>query len=312
MTMLMERAEMATATHDETRYVAVTDGQAAFVQAACRYIDERLDAPPTLAQLSEAVNVSPHHLQRTFTRLLGISPRQYAEARRLERVKENLRQERNVTAAIYEAGFGSSSRLYERAPASLGMTPLDYRRGGEGQAIDFVIAPCALGRLLVAATERGVCAVRLGDDDAVLERELRQEFPEALITADTGRMEPWVHAIVEYLDGQRTHLDLPLDVRATAFQRQVWQALQGIPYGSTASYGEIARLIGKPSGARAVARACASNPVALAIPCHRVIREDGGLSGYRWGLERKRQILETESLHSAHPGENELQDGSGL
>jgi AraC family transcriptional regulator, regulatory protein of adaptative response / methylated-DNA-[protein]-cysteine methyltransferase len=292
MTLMMEPIEQRANIREE-------DAQMAFVQAACRVIDARLDAPPTLAELSQAVSVSPHHLQRTFTRLLGISPRQYAEARRLERVKAGLRQESSVTAAIYEAGFGSSSRLYERAPTQLGMTPRDYRRGGLGLSIDFVTARCSLGRLLVAATERGLCAVRLGDSDEQLADELRREFPHAEIQLDEGRLMPWVQTIVEYLDGQRTRLDMPLDVRATAFQWQVWQALRDIPYGDTASYSEIARAIGKPGSARAVANACANNPVALAIPCHRVVHQDGDISGYRWGTERKRQILETEARQAA-------------
>lgn len=199
-----------------------------------------------------------------------------------------------MTGAIYDAGFGSSSRLYERAPAQLGMTPADYRRGGEGVQIRYTVAGCPLGRLLVAATEKGVCAVRLGDSDAALEANLMSEYPAAEVHRDDEVLNKWVEQLLSHIDGQRPHLDLPLDVQATAFQWSVWEKLKAIPYGSTRSYSDIARAMGRPTATRAVARACAANPVALVIPCHRVVRADRSLGGYRWGLERKRALLERE------------------
>lgn len=271
------------------------DPQAELVQQICRQIEANLDGPLTLDALAAEQHFSPHHLQRTFKRLMGISPRQYADARRLQRVKAELRQGENVTSALYEAGFTSSSRLYERAPAQLGMTPSEYRQGGRGAQIGYTIADSPLGRLLVAATEKGVCAVSLGDSDAELAAALEREYPAATIEREeTGRLGEWVQALISYLEGQLPHLELPLDVQATAFQWRVWQELQKIPYGRTYSYSEIARRIGQPAAARAVARACATNPVALVVPCHRVVREDGNLGGYRWGLERKRRLLEKE------------------
>jgi AraC family transcriptional regulator of adaptative response/methylated-DNA-[protein]-cysteine methyltransferase len=195
---------------------------------------------------------------------------------------------------LYEAGYGSSSRLYENAGGRLGMTPATYRRGGRGVRINYTIAQCPLGRLLVAATEKGVCAVRLGDSDKELEAALRTEYSEAEITRDDKSLGEWVGALVDHLRGKHPRLDLPLDVQATAFQWSVWQKLKEIPYGSTRSYSEVARAIGRPSAVRAVARACATNPVALVIPCHRVVRENQSLGGYRWGIERKRALLERE------------------
>lgn len=202
-----------------------------------------------------------------------------------------------MSPAIYEAGYGSSSRVYERAAAALGMTPATYGRGGRGAAIRFTVVPSALGLLLVAATDRGVCRISLGDAAGSLERDLRTEFSAATITPDRGGLTAWVQAIVRHLEGRASHLDLPLDIRATAFQQRVWAALRKIPCGATRSYHAVAKAIGQPSATRAVARACATNPVAIAIPCHRVVREDGKLGGYRWGIERKRQLLEREASH---------------
>lgn len=199
-----------------------------------------------------------------------------------------------MTGAMYDAGYGSSSRLYEQAPAQLGMTPADYRRGGEGVRINYTIAGCSLGRLLVAATEKGVCAVRLGDSDAELEANLLSEYPAAEVNRDDEALSKWVEQLLRHVEGQHPQLDLPLDVRATAFQWSVWEKLKKIPYGRTRSYSDIARAMGRPTATRAVARACATNPVALVIPCHRVVREDKSLGGYRWGLERKRALLERE------------------
>ncbi len=276
------------------RLDAGADPRVALVQRACRYIEEHLDRPLSLGAIGAHLGRSPHAVQRLFTRILGITPRQYVDAVRMDRVKARLRAQEAVASALYDAGYGSSSRLYERAPVRLGMTPATYRRRGRGMRVGYTTVTSPLGRLLVAATNRGVCAVCLGDADARLEAALRAEYPEAEIHRDEHGLGAWVAALMSYLDGTRPHLALPLDIQATAFQQRVWEALRTIPYGTTRSYREIARAVGRPAAARAVARACASNPVALAIPCHRVVREDGGLGGYRWGLERKRALLDRE------------------
>ncbi|NWG15491.1 MAG: bifunctional DNA-binding transcriptional regulator/O6-methylguanine-DNA methyltransferase Ada [Chloroflexi bacterium] len=268
--------------------------EAAVVQQVCAYLETHLDENPRLADLGWAAGLSPQHLQRVFKRALGISPRQYADARRLERLKARLKEGRAVTDALYEVGYSSSSRLYERAPGQLGMTPAVYRRGGQDMDIRYTVEECPLGWLLVAATERGVCAVSLGDTPAYLEGELRADYPAAAITRDEGELGAWVKPLLRHLDGQQPHLELPLDVRATAFQRRVWQALQAIPAGETRTYSQIAASIGSPKAARAVGSACAHNPVSLLIPCHRAVREDGSLGGYRWGLARKAALLERE------------------
>jgi AraC family transcriptional regulator of adaptative response/methylated-DNA-[protein]-cysteine methyltransferase len=266
------------------------------VRRVCRYIEEHLEESLTLAVLGEQAGLSPAHLQRVFRRVMGITPRQYADACRLDRLKARLRDRRTetVTTALYEVGYGSSRGLYERASAQLGMTPGAYRRGGKGMSLRYTLADCPLGRLLLAATERGVSAVYLGDRDGVLESVLRKEYPVATISRDDHTLSVWLKELLDHLHGQQPHLDLPLDVQATAFQWRVWQELQAIPAGTTRSYGEIAEALGQPTAARAVARACATNPVSVIIPCHRVIREDGGLGGYRWGLHRKRALLERE------------------
>jgi AraC family transcriptional regulator of adaptative response/methylated-DNA-[protein]-cysteine methyltransferase len=274
--------------------VHAQNAQAELVQTVCRYIEANLDGTLTLEALGAHANVSPHHLQRTFKRVTGISPRQYAEACRLGSLKAHLREGQAVTHALYEAGYGSSSRLYERAADQIGMTPATYRKGGQGMHVGYTIVDCPLGRLLVAATERGICAVSLGDADATLELALREEYPAAEIYRDDAGFAPWVQSILDYLSGAQPHLDLPLDVRATAFQWRVWEALRKIPYGSTRTYGEIACDLGQPTATRAVARACATNPVSLVVPCHRVVGADGSLRGYRWGVERKRALLEQE------------------
>jgi AraC family transcriptional regulator of adaptative response/methylated-DNA-[protein]-cysteine methyltransferase len=274
--------------------------QVELIGQLCRHIESNLESPLRLADLALRAGLSPAHLQRTFKRITGITPRQYADACRLGRLKERLRESDTVTTAMYEAGYSSSSRLYERAASQLGMTPATYRRGGPATLIRFTLTDCPLGRLLVAGTDRGVCAVSLGDGDAYLEGVLRLEYPAASLERDDERLRAWAAALVEHLRGQRPHLDLPLDVQATAFQWRVWQELCAIPYGETASYREVARRIGKPTAARAVARACATNPVAVIVPCHRVVREDGGLGGYRWGIGRKRVLLAQEQA-SASP-----------
>lgn len=265
------------------------------IEAARAYLDAHLDETVTLDRLARVAHMSPHHLQRTFKRLVGLSPRRYVEARRLERLKERLREGETVSRAAFDAGYGSTSRVYERAAENLGMTPGAYRRGGDGMRIRYTTTATRLGRLLVAATERGLCAVALGDDDTVLLDDLRREYPRATIEPADDELESWLDAILAYLEGERTQLPLPLDLPATDFQRRVWQALREIPYGTTRSYRELAESIGRPTAARAVARACASNRVALVIPCHRVVRGDGDLSGYRWGADRKRRLLEMEA-----------------
>jgi AraC family transcriptional regulator, regulatory protein of adaptative response / methylated-DNA-[protein]-cysteine methyltransferase len=270
----------------------------ALVQRMCRYLSEPCDQLPTLAELAQEFHLSPYHLQRTFKRIVGVTPRQYAEAQRLERFKAGLKQGESVTDALYEAGYASNSSVYTQAARQFGMTPATYRAGG-GAAISYTVAESPLGWLLVAGTTKGLCAVRLGDSPAALEAELASEFPHAGMTRDDTGLGAPVMALMGYLHGAQPHLDLPLDVRATAFQQQVWRALQAIPVGSTRSYGEVAAAIGRPTAARAVARACATNPVALVIPCHRVIRQDGNLGGYRWGLERKERLLAQEASTAA-------------
>ena len=271
------------------------DPRIPLVRSVCRLIDTRPEAPASLATLSASAATTPHRLLRAFRAVLGLSPRQYRDERRVARFKTQLKEKKRVSPALYEAGYGSTSRVYERAHAQLGMTPATYGRDGAGTRITFAVVPCALGRLLVAATARGICRVAIGDDAPALERELRAEFSAATIARDDEGLRSWVAEITAHLDGRRPHLDLPLDVRATAFQRRVWEALRKIPYGSTRSYSQIARALGNAKATRAVARACATNPVAIVVPCHRVVREDGNLAGYRWGVDRKNAILKQEA-----------------
>jgi AraC family transcriptional regulator of adaptative response/methylated-DNA-[protein]-cysteine methyltransferase len=226
---------------------------------------------------------------------MGITPRGYADQVRLHRLKQRLRKKEDVTTAMYEAGYGSSSRLYERSNDQLGMTPATYGKGGRGMEIHYTIAPSPPGRLLVAGTTRGVSAIYLGDSDAQLTATLRREYPEAQISRSPARVSRWVRQIVRHLGGRQPQLDLPLDIQGTAFQRRVWEALRRIPYGETRSYTDVARELGRPQARRAVARACATNPVSLVIPCHRVVRSDGGLGGYGGGIARKRALLDRES-----------------
>ena len=274
-----------------------TNGNSALpkmITRVCRQLDQNLEDEPTLEQLAETAGLSPFHLQRSFKQALGISPRQYAELRRFLKFRSRLQKGDDVTTAMYEAGFNSPSRLYERSTSSLGMTPSTYRSGGAGQKIRFAIADTTLGNMLVAASDKGVCAVRFGDSAALLEKELRQEFSNAEVTSDDKRLAGFVKDIAKLAEGKPVTHEIPLDIRHTAFQAKVWQALRQIEPGKTKSYQEVAREIGDPKAVRAVARACATNPVALVIPCHRVVRSDGALSGYRWGVERKRKILEGE------------------
>jgi len=264
------------------------------VRAARAFLDSHEQETVSLAQLAREVGLSPWHLQRAFTRLVGLSPKAYQNMRRGERLRANLRDGETVSRATYGAGFGSSSRVYARAGGDLGMTPGAYRRGALGETIRYGITPTAIGRLLVAATERGVVGVTLGDSDRALTDALKHEFPSARILRDDDTVGPWTVAIVTFIEGKGTTADVPLDLHGTAFQVRVWQALRDIPIGSTSTYSDIASAIGQPRAVRAVARACATNPVALVVPCHRVVRRDGKLGGYRWGDERKRRILENE------------------
>jgi AraC family transcriptional regulator of adaptative response/methylated-DNA-[protein]-cysteine methyltransferase len=271
------------------------------IDRAREYIDQHIhdlgDERITLDLLGEQSGISPHHLQRKFKAQLGLTPAQYIRARKRERLKGELRRGETVSRATFGAGYGSSSRVYGGADAELGMTPATYRRGGAGAHIDYVIAKTSLGTLLVAATDRGVCAVTLGDDAESLEAALEQEYPAASrtrLTAPSSSLGVWVAEIVAAVDGERARPEIPIDVQASAFRWKVWRELQKIPFGETRSYGEIANAIGSPKAVRAVANACANNPVAVIVPCHRAIKLDGGLGGYRWGLERKKRLLDSE------------------
>jgi AraC family transcriptional regulator of adaptative response/methylated-DNA-[protein]-cysteine methyltransferase len=287
------------------RSARVRDPRIDAVARVCREIETHVsddaggngEARLTLSSLGARAGMSPHQLERAFRSVMGITPRQYADVQRMRRLKSRLKKGDDVTTALYDAGFGSSSRLYERAPSHLGMTPATYRQGGAGMQIHYTIATSPLGRLLVAATDRGISALYLGESDARLEAELRKEYPRAELRSD-GRapqvLEGWVGKILAHLRGREPHLDLPTDVQATAFQRRVWEELRRIPYGATRTYTQVARAIGRPTAIRAVARACATNPVSVVVPCHRVVREDGNLAGYRWGLSRKQALLEKE------------------
>jgi len=289
-----ERAGFRACRRCHPREVRVVDPQIEMTRQVCRIIEENDGEPITLSVLSEQLGVSSFHLQRTFRSIMGITPRRYAETCRVNRFKQGVRRGEAITSAIYDAGYGSSSRLYERASSQLGMTPATYGKGGRGAVINYAIVETLLGRLLVAATDKGVCSVMLGDSDAALKENLFNEFPAAEIRQDEKLLRSSVKTIVDHLKSRSPHIDLPLDIQATAFQRQVWEQLRSIPYGQTHSYSEVAKAIGQEKAVRAVAHACATNPVALVIPCHRVIREDSSLGGYRWGLERKRKLLDNE------------------
>ena len=271
------------------------DAQADVIEKICRYLEQHLDQAVTLDKLSRRLHLSPFHLQRTFKAATGITPRAYADFCRLESFKGGLRHGRSVTTALYDAGYGSSSRVYERAASRMGMTPAQYQRGGSGQKIRYDVMETPLGMLLVGATEKGVCTIRFGDSESELEQAIRTEFSAAELHRDSVFLRPWAGQLRDHLDGRLQKLDMPLDIQATAFQRRVWEYLQTIPYGSTQSYGQVAKALQRPSAARAVARACATNPVAVLIPCHRVVRGgDGASSGYRWGEDRKERLLRTE------------------
>jgi AraC family transcriptional regulator of adaptative response/methylated-DNA-[protein]-cysteine methyltransferase len=276
-----------------------TDSHLALVERVRSYIDARSDEPLPLARLAREAGVSPAHLQRTFTRVVGISPKQYQEQKRVGALKSALRDGRTVSSATYEAGFASGRRVYETADDALGMTPGAYRRRGIGVTIHYTAVPTTLGLLLVAVTERGVCSVSLGDDEESLVQELRKEYPGATLERSSDARDRLVDAVVAHVEGRASGDDLPLDLRATAFQWQVWRALQRIPEGATRSYQAVATELGRPTAARAVARACASNRSAVLIPCHRVVRGDGELGGYRWGIARKAALLARERAQPA-------------
>ena len=275
-----------------------TDVHLALAERVRDYIDLHVDEPLPLARLAREAGVSPAHLQRTFTRIVGLSPKQYQEQRRVGALKSALRDGRTVSSATYEAGFASGRRVYEAADEALGMTPGAYRRRGVGVTIHYTVVRTSLGLLLVAVTERGICSVALGDEENALVDAMRAEYPAAELARATDADDRLVDAVVAHVEGTARATELPLDLKATAFQWQVWRALQRIPEGATRSYQEIARELGHPSAARAVARACASNRIAVLIPCHRVVRGDGALGGYRWGVARKAALLARESARA--------------
>ncbi|MHC8507900.1 MAG: bifunctional DNA-binding transcriptional regulator/O6-methylguanine-DNA methyltransferase Ada [Rhodospirillales bacterium] len=280
----------------------------AAVRKVCAAVDAA-ETAPTLDQLARIAGLSPHYLQRAFKRVMGVSPKAYADARRLARFKQGVKGGEDVTQAMYGAGYGSSSRLYENAAETLGMTPASYAKGGRGAVIRYAVRPCALGLMLTAATETGVAMIGFGDAEDALEAELRGDFPAAEIIRDDAALGPWVDAVLASIDGSGPPAELPLDVRATAFQARVWRELVRIPPGETLAYGEIAERIGQPKAARAVGRACGSNPVSIVIPCHRAVGASGALTGYRWGKDRKAKLLAQEAHAAAAPGGRKKRGG---
>jgi AraC family transcriptional regulator of adaptative response/methylated-DNA-[protein]-cysteine methyltransferase len=272
----------------------LAERQAAAVAKACRLIETAEEAPD-LDALAAAAAMSRYHFHRVFKAVTGLTPKAYASAHRASRVRRELRRSATVTEAIYDAGFNSNGRFYATSTQVLGMRPSDFRAGGPGAAIRFAVGECSLGAILVAASDTGICAIHIGDDPEALVRDLEDSFPKARLEGADAGFEAWVAKVVGLVEAPRIGLDLPLDLRGTAFQQRVWQALTQIPPGTTATYAEIAERIGAPAAVRAVARACATNAIAVAIPCHRVVRKDGGLSGYRWGVERKRALIEREA-----------------
>lgn len=269
-------------------------GPVALVQRAADLLAQSSEESFTLRQLASTLGATQSTLRRAFVQVTGLKPRELAEALRLKRFKALMRAGKSITDALYETGYGSSSRVYERSNSQLGMTPATYRKGGLGMKLGYTVAKSALGKVLVAATERGVSAVYLGDDESKLVAELREEYPRAEIAAASDKFERWVKEVLLRIEGRPPHIELPLDLQATAFQRRVWKELQRIPRGRTRTYSQVARSLGQPKAVRAVARACATNPVSIVVPCHRVVREDGALAGYRWGLSRKEQLLASE------------------
>jgi AraC family transcriptional regulator of adaptative response/methylated-DNA-[protein]-cysteine methyltransferase len=281
--------------------VAAHHKHEAAIIRVCRHIEAHLDEAPDLASLASLAGLSRFHFLRTFRDVTGLTPRGYASLCRMRALKANLRAGSDVTRAMVDAGFSSPSRLYERSSRELGMTPRVYRNGGMGVCIRYTIVPSPLGRMLIAATEKGICAIQFGEAPDALRHSLRTEFPLAELIEDPAPLLDWVTALNEHLAGERRDLRLPLDIQATLFQRRVWEILQQIPYGETRTYAEIAKMAGNPRAVRAVGSACGANPVAVAIPCHRALRSDGSLGGYRWGLSRKVQLLETEKTAERQP-----------
>lgn len=272
----------------------LAEQHAVLIADLCRVI-EHAETAPSLAALAQNAQMSTFHLHRIFKAVTGITPKAYATAHRANKLRDQLGRSDTITEAIYEAGYNSSGRFYENSHQQLGMTPSDYRAGGTNAAIRFAVGECSLGAILVAASERGICAILMGDDPDVLVRDLQDRFPRAKLQGGDDDFEQLVAKVIGLVEAPKVGLDLPLDIRGTAFQQRVWRALREIPAGMTASYTEIAQQIGAPKSVRAVAQACAANALAVAIPCHRVVRSDGGLSGYRWGVERKRALLEREA-----------------
>jgi AraC family transcriptional regulator of adaptative response/methylated-DNA-[protein]-cysteine methyltransferase len=298
---------MQTATIQTATVANGAASAAAVARRAAAYIENRVaeeaEGPVTLEELARHCGVSPWHLQRQFKQTLGVSPRQYDDALRMKQLKRGLKRGEGVAAATFEAGYGSSSRVYERAMTALGMTPASYAKGGKGAVIFFAISPCRLGKLLVAATARGLCRVELGTSDGALLEDLHREFPEAeSVERDDAALGRYVTELLRRIDGKGPRQDLPLDIQATAFQRRVYEELLRIPTGETRSYAEIAEAIGQPTASRAVGNACATNPVALAIPCHRVLRNNGALGGYAWGIERKQALISAERKAARRAG----------
>lgn len=272
--------------------VDAVDPQVGKIMKACELLES--DDLYSLDDLAAELDLSPYHLQRSFKQIIGVSPKKYAEAKRMEKFKNELRAGSDVTTAMYDSGFGSSSRLYEKASENLGMTPSAYKKGGQGMKINFTITDCELGRILVARTIKGLCNVAFADKDTTLEENLKKEFPNAEIVKDANVLTGFVDDILKHLSGKKKRLDLPLDIQATAFQMQVWELLRKIPYGETVTYSQIAEQLGDKKKVRAVAQACANNRIAVVIPCHRVIASSGKLSGYKWGVERKEKLLKKE------------------
>jgi AraC family transcriptional regulator of adaptative response/methylated-DNA-[protein]-cysteine methyltransferase len=270
------------------------------IARACRRIEDPHETPDFEA-IARGVGMSRYHFQRVFKNLTGLTPKAYAMAHRTNRVREQLKRSATVTDAIYEAGFNSNGRFYATSDQMLGMTPTDFRRGAPGATLRFAVGECFLGSVLVAASEKGICAILFGDEPGALAEDLQSRFPKARLVGGDREFETWVAKVVGFVEAPGLGLGLPLDIQGTLFQRRVWKALQQIPIGSTLSYSEVARKLGAPGSARAVAQACAANRLAVAIPCHRVVRNDGGLSGYRWGVERKRSLLDRESGAKARP-----------
>jgi len=273
---------------------ALENSYLAKIAEACRYIEQHDEDVP-LADIAEHVGVSIYHFHRLFKATTGLTPKAYASAHRNQRLRASLDESERVTDAIFDAGFNSNSRFYETSSAMLGMTPKTWRAGGKGAQIYFALAICSMGDILVAQSEKGICAILLGDDASILLQDLQDKFPQAELIGGDAQFEKRVSEVVGFIEAPEIGLNLPLDIRGTAFQQRVWQALRDIPVGTTVSYTDIAQRIGSPKAVRAVAGACAANMLAVAIPCHRVVRNDGALSGYRWGIERKRALLNKES-----------------